>query len=136
MRVGTGDDDYSLEWYYAPDPTKISGNPSAATLTDDNFELLDVTTEHENYVNGYVRSKKHSAERPDIWITYLTTGAGASSYFCDYAYLVSSHVFRSVRFGGYWYSGAHAGFSSCNAYSAPSYGYAYFGADLFMLQEG
>lgn len=136
MQVGTGDDDYSLEWYYAPDPTKIIGNPSAATLTGDDFELLDVTTEHENYVNGYIRSKKYSVERPDIWIPYLTTGAGGSSYFCDYAYLVYSSVVRSVRFGGHWSSGASVGFSSCLASFVPSFGLAFFGADLFVLQEG
>lgn len=136
MRVGTGDADYSLEWYYAPDPTKISGNPNAATLTGDDFELLDVTTEHENYVNGYIRSKKHSVEMPDIWIPYLTTGAGGSSYFCDYAFLVNSYVVRSVRFSGNWTSGAIHGFSSCAATNAPSSANASYGADLFMLQEG
>lgn len=136
MRVGTGDDDYGLEWYYAPDPTKISGNPNAATLTGDDFELLDVTTEHENYVNGYIRSKKYFTERPDIWIPHATTGAGVSSYFCDYASLVFSTVVRSVRFGGSWTYGAYAGFSYCNANSAPSTATAYFGADLFMLQDG
>ena len=136
MRVETGDADYSLEWYYAPDPTKISGNPNATTLTGDDFELLDVTTEHENYVNGYIRSKKYSAERPDIWIPYLTTGAGGSSYFCDYASLVNSAVVRSVRFGGHWANGAAAGFSACLANNAPSSGNATYGADLFILQEG
>lgn len=136
VRVGTGESDYSLKWYYAPDPTAINGNPSQTMLEGDDFELLDITTEHENYVNGYIRSKKHYAKRPDIWIPYLTTGAGASSYFCDYAYLVSSPVVRSVRFGAYWSYGATDGFSYCSAAYAPSYGSAAFGADLFMLQEG
>ena len=136
VKVGTGDDDYSLEWYYAPDPTVISGNPSQATLDTDAFELLDIATEHENYVNGYIRSKKYSAERPDIWIPYLTTGAAASSYFCDYASLVSSHVVRSVRFAGSWNLGAFDGFSYCYVHDAPSSAFAFFGADLFILQEG
>ena len=136
MRVGTGNDDYSLEWYYAPDPTVINDNPSQAMLEGDDFELLDVTTEHDNYVNGYIRSKKYSAERPDIWIPHVTTGAGGTSHFCDYAYLVSSPAVRSVRFGGYWTYGAAVGFSNCYAASALSSAAAYFGADLFILQEG
>jgi hypothetical protein len=136
MRVGTDDSDYSLEWYFAPDPTAISGNPTASSLATDAFELLDVGTDHDNYVSGYIKSKQYSAEIPDVWIPHVTTGASASTYFCDYASLVNSSVVRSVRLGGAWAAGALAGFSLCLASYAPGSSDASFGADLFISKQG
>lgn len=136
MRVGTDDSDYSLEWYFAPDPTAVSGNPTANSLATDTFELLDVGTDHEHYVSGYIKSKLYSAEIPDIWIPHETTGASTSTYFCDYASLVYSYVVRSVRLGGDWYSGARAGFSNCLAYAAPGASSAFSGTDLFISKQG
>ena len=140
MRVGTGNDDYELEWYYLPHPhlytPSTTGKPDAAELAGSDFVKLDVKTPHDNYVNGYIKSKKYAADYPDVWIPGVTAGASGSTYFCDYAYLVPSHVVRAVRLGGNWTNGASAGFSDCYAFSAPSSAPAYFGADLFFTQTG
>lgn len=138
MRVGTGDADYYLEWYFLPDPStyepSTASKPDAVDLETDAFELLDVQTEHENYVNGWIKSKKHSEEYPDLWIPHETTGATNTTYYCDYAYLVNSPVVRAVRLGGYWNLGTNNGFSYAYAINAPSYGYASFGGDLCVIQ--
>ena len=135
-RVGTGDSDYSLDWYLLKKPEELypAVNPSQTTLTGEEFEVLDIITEHTDYANGYVKSKKHSVKHPDIWIPHKTSGASASTYYCDYAYLVNSTVVRSVRFGGSWHHGASAGFSLCSAITAPSYAYASFGGSLCFAQ--
>lgn len=139
-RVGTDNDDYSLEWYYLPDPANYtpstSSKPDATDLATDAFILLDVETAHANYVNGYIKSVKHSEEYPDIRIPFETTGGSSSTYFADYAYLVSSYVVRAVRLGGSWSYGAYAGFSSFSAHYAPSLGSATYGGDLFVNQWG
>lgn len=138
VRAGTDDTDYYLKWYYLPDPSRYE--PSAASKPDitdletNVFELLDVETEHENYVSGWIKSKKHSAEYPDLWIPYETTGASGSTYYADYAYLVTSNVVRALRLGGDWYSGTNDGFSYALAFYAPAYGYAFYGGDLCIIQ--
>lgn len=136
MRVGTGDSNYSLEWYFSPDPTLITGDPSTTDLATDKFELLDITTEHENYANGYVKSKKYSKKHRDLWIPYVTTWASTTTYFCDYAYLIYSHAVRSVRLGGYWTAGGYDGFSYALASNTPSFAFAYFGSALFLSKQG
>lgn len=137
-KVGTGDDDYMLEWYFLPDPSlyepSTTSKPDATDLGTDVFELLDVQTTHENYANGYIKSKEHSAEYPDLWIPHETTGASTTTYYCDYAYLVPSYVVRAVRLGGSWYHGAYAGFSYALASYAPSYSSAFYGGDLCIIQ--
>jgi hypothetical protein len=139
-RVGTGDSDYYLEWYYLPSPENYTpsgaSKPDATDLATDAFVKLDVETAHANYANGYIKSKKYSEEYPDIWIAFETTGATASTYYADYAYLVASIVVRAVRLGGNWLSGAFDGFSYFYAYSAPSSGLASYGGDLFINQWG
>ena len=134
-RVGTADDNYYLKWFLLDDPTSFeSKNIGTADLETDAFVELDVETTHENYVNGYVKSKKYSDMYNGIWIPYETSGGSANTYFCDYAYLVISSLVRSVRFGGYWLYGAIAGFSSAFAYYAPSIASANFGGDLCLAQ--
>ena len=137
-RVGTGDDDYTVDWYYLPDPTSYepsaTSNPDAAELAASPFVKLDVSTPHENYVNGYIKSKEYSDTYPDIWIPGETTGGSATTYFADYASLVHSTVVRGVRFGGNWSSGGYAGFSSCSASRAVSLATALFGGGLFLAQ--
>ena len=137
-RVGTGDDDWSLEWYFLPDPSSYTpsstSKPDATDLASDAFVLLDVDTSHANYVNGYIKSKTYSEEFPDIWIPNETVGGSASTYFCDYARLVNSSVVRACRFGGAWYTGAYAGFSYLYGAYAPSHAFAIYGGDLFFPQ--
>lgn len=137
-RAGTEDDNYSLEYYLLEDPTKYepsaNSKPDATDLETDKFVLLDVETKHENYVNGYIKSKKNSAIYPDIWIPHETSGASGTTYFADNASLVHSYLVRSVRLGGYWSYGASDGLSNFYGYNAPSSAYASFGADLCFAQ--
>ena len=137
-RVGTGDADYYLEHYYLPDPAaytpSTASKPDAADLATDAFVKLDIEALHENYVNGYVKSVKRSEVYPDLWVPYQTTGASATTFFADYAYLVYSSPVRTVRLGGFWNFGRYAGFSSFSGFIAPSTGLAYSGGDLFFTQ--
>ena len=137
VRVGTGEDNYALAWYYLPNPEAYapssSSKPDATDLATDAFTLLDIATDHENYANGYIKSKLYSEEYPDVWIPH-ELGAGSTTYFADYAYLVISSAVRAVRLGGSWNNGATAGFSYVNGYTAPSLGYASYGGDLFFPQ--
>lgn len=140
QRIGTGDDDYYLDWYYLPDPAgytpSSSSKPDATDLASDKFLRLDVGTAHANYVSGYIKSKKYSEEYPDLWIPYVTTDGSASTYYADYASLVRSSVVRSVRLCGSWYNGPSDGFSLLFGHYAPSYEAAYSGGDLFINQWG
>ena len=140
IRVGTGDDDYTLEWYFLPGPSDYTpsstSKPDATDLASDKFILLDVGTAHANYASGYIKSKQYSEMYPDIWIPGETSGGSSSTYFCDYAYLVNSSVVCAVRLGGAWHSGVSAGFSSLHGHYAPSHAYAYSGGDLFFPQAG
>lgn len=139
-RIGTGDDDYYLEYYYLHDPANYvpanTNKPDAADLQTAVFTKLDVETPHSKYINGYVKSKVYSTEYPDIWIPDETTGGSASTFFADYAALVNSNAVRSVRFGGYWNSGSNVGFSYFSGNNGPAAGLAIFGGDLCFIQAG
>lgn len=134
-RVGTANDNYYLKWYLLDDPTSFeSKNIGTADLETDAFVELDIETAHENYVDGYVKSKKYSDMYNGIWIPYETSGGSYNTYFCDYACLVFSSLVRSVRFGGSWTHGSYAGFSYANAHYAPSSAIAHSGGDLCLAQ--
>ena len=134
-RVGTADDNYYLKWYLLDDPTSFeSKNIGTADLETDTFVELDIETAHENYVNGYIKSKKYSDMYNGIWIPYETSGGSYNTYFCDYASLVHSSLVRSVRFGGLWYFGSFDGFSFAFAFYAPSFASAFSGGDLCLAQ--
>lgn len=135
LRVGTGDSDYELEWYYLPDPTVIETpkNPGADDFHADPYEKLGVETAHENYKSGYIKSVKYDDKYPDIWIPLETTGGSETTYYADYAHLVNSAVTRSVRFGGLWFNGGTAGFYFLAA-NQPGASYASFGGDLCFAQ--
>ena len=139
-RVGTGDDDYSLEHYFLPNPSAYTpantNKPDTTDLATSAFVKLDIETPHSKYISGYVKSRKYSNEYPCVWIPDETTGGSASTYYADYALLVNSLVVRSVRFGGYWSAGSTAGFSNFNGYYTPSTGSAFFGGDLCFIQGG
>lgn len=139
-RVGTGDSDWILEHYYLPNPenyTPANNNkPDATDLATDDFVKLDVETSHANYVNGYIKTRVQSALYPDIWIPGETIGGSGTTYFADYASLVSSAAVRSVRCGGHWHNGAIAGFSYFVGANAPSSGHASSGGDLCFIQTG
>lgn len=136
-RVGTDDSDYYLEHYYLPrpqdyTPSTISKPDVTDLATDDFVKILE--TPHENYVNGYVKSRKYSNEYPDVWIPGETTGASTSTYFADYAYLVNYYAVRSVRLFGSWSYSAHDGLSYFYGILAPAHAYAFFGGGLYIIQ--
>lgn len=137
-RVGTGDSDRILEHYYLPKPQDYepssASKPDSTDLATNVFVKLDIETAHANYVNGYIKSKKYAASYPDIWIPFETDG-GSTTYFADYAYLVSSSAVRAVRLGGHWYAGAADGFSHFDGNNAPSNGNANYGGDLCIIQD-
>jgi len=139
-RIGSDDTDWKLEWYYLPDPTgytpSSTSKPDATDLATDQFVKLDIETPHELYNDGYVKSRQYSDDYPDLWIPGETTGGSASTYYCDYAYLVNSNAVRAVRVGGHWYNGASDGFSSVIGHTAPSYSNALYGGDLCFAQQG
>ena len=97
---------------------------------------LSVETAPENYSSNYVKTKKYDPTYNDVWIPFVTgNGATATTYFCDYAYLVNSILVRSVRLGGSWYLGASVGFSNASANNSPATAYATYGGDLWIIQN-
>lgn len=138
VREGTGDSDYYLDWYYCVKPWEYvpasTSMPDKTTLTGDGFVKLGVSTLHEYYVSGYIKSKQYDSEYPDIWIPGVTEGASNATYFADYAYLVASPLVRSCRFCGIWNFGAYDGMSLINAIYAPSSHNASWSAALFFAQ--
>ena len=131
-------DKYHLEWYFLPQPQDYtpasSSKPDATDIATDKFVKLGVETPNANYKDGWIKSKKYDEEYPDIWIPDEVTGASASTYFCDYAYLAASYAVRSVRLGGYWANGSNDGVSYVHGNNAPPYGYANYGGDLCFAQ--
>lgn len=132
-----------LEWYYLPDATQITTPSNIANSTDGQTVLknppyvkLSVETANANYVSNYIKTKKYDSIYNDIWIPFVTgDGATQSTYFCDYATLVYSHLVRVARFGGHWSSGASAGLSFVLALSYPASAYATYGGDLWIIQN-
>lgn len=128
-RVAVGDD-YKLEWYYLPDPSKIVTPSDNITLPGDDYVKLDVETSVANYANGWIKSRQYADEYPDLWIPGATTGGSGSTYYAVSASLVNSYDVRACRFGGYWYNGA----VRLNAHNYLGYSHAYFGGDLCFPQ--
>ena len=139
LRVASGSD-YFLEWYYLADPRKYTpfGNFDKATIqnTAKGWVKLGVTTPVASYVNGYIKELGSDSNYPWIKVPVLTSGGGSTTYYCDYAPLVSSYEVRAVRRGGHVSNGAYAGPCFFSANYAPSNASWYFGAALYMLQLG
>jgi len=139
VRVDEGNEVYHLEWYFLPDPTKyMSGDGSAPSLADLQNEekgwvKLDVITPNSSYASGYIRKEEADERFPHVRVPVLT-GGSSSTYYCDYAYLVSTIVVRAVRRGGLLYYGVYAGFRCVDASNAPSNGYWYYGGGLYFAQ--
>lgn len=128
-RVAVGDD-YKLEWYYLPDPSKIVTPSDNITLPGDDYVKLDVETSVANYANGWIKSRQYADEYPDLWIPGATTGGSGSTYYAVAASLVYSYAVRACRFGGSWSYG--------NVYLDACYhlgnSYAVYGGDLCFPQ--
>ena len=145
VRVADGESDYKLQWYFHPE---LQGKGAAAyypsttskpDLTDlttaaNGWKLLGVETPKESYRDGYIKEESADDRWPHVRVPTLTTGGSATTYYCDYAYLVSSTVVRAVRRRGSLNSGAASGPRYVTAISAPSNANWNYGSGLFFVQ--
>ena len=137
IRVEDDTDVYHLDWYHLSDPRHASTtNPTKAILTNpaNGWARLSVFTPSDEYKNGYMKQVTPDTAHPHIMIPTVMTGGSATTYTCDYAYLVYSAEVRAVRRGGHLSNGALCGPLYLNAYYAPSTSLWYFGAALFFIQ--
>ena len=129
---------YHLDWYFLADPSKYTPkNVGASDLTSANgWVKLGVTTPVESYADGYIKAFGHDSTYPFVRVPVLTKNGSSTTYYSDYAYLVSSTEVRAVRVGGYLYSGyrAYFGLFFRRAFYAPGIRYWIFGSALFMAQ--
>lgn len=137
LRVADGDS-FHLDWYFLADPRKYVpyGNYGKADIqnTAKGWVKLGVSTPVASYVNGYVKELGFDSAYPWVKVPILTTGGSASTFFSDYANLVSSHEVRAVRRGGAVIYGATAGPCCFTAHNAVSHANWPYGATLYMLQ--
>lgn len=138
VREGTGDNDYYLEWYYCLKPWEYvpseNSQPDKTILMGNEFVKLGVLTPHENYANGFIKTKEYDRMYPDICIPGVTKGASSNTYFGDSTTLVSSASVRSCRYCGPWLNGASDGLSFIYAPDAPTIHIAAWSACLFFAQ--
>ena len=138
VRVSEGNDVYHLEWYFLADPRKYMsyGNYDMTVLTDTSkgWVKLGVTTPAASYVSNYIKELGADPDYPWVKVPINTVGGSSSTYYCDYAYLVSSTEVRAVRRGGSVTSGAYAGPCFFTAHSAVSSAHWSYGAALYFLQ--
>ena len=83
---------------------------------------------------GFEPTTFWSRSREIFRVPTLTKTGSATTFFADYANLVSSNAVRAVRRRGYVSYGAYAGPRYVNAYYAPSNGSWPYGAALYMTQ--
>ena len=136
---------FHLDWYvndqlrhrgaalYYPSTT------SKPDLTDlqtsaNGFRKLNTTTPVSSYVDGYIREEGFDEDLPCFRVPILTKNGSATTFFADYANLVSSYAVRAVRRRGSVSSGANAGPRYVPANYAPSNGLWPYGAALYMTQ--
>lgn len=137
VRVGEGDEVYHLDWYFMHDPRLwmpyATTDPDLDDLNDPThgFTKLDVATPSSSYANGYIVEEDADSDYPWVRVPVNTTGGSSSTYTCDYAYLVYSHVVRSVRRGGHLYDGSNDGLRYVDALHAPSDGNWSYGGALY-----
>ena len=138
VRVDEGSEQYHLEWYYNADPRKITtpANPDLATLRNPakGWIKLAPETPANSYVNGYIRKLESDERFPHVKSPTITTGGSSGTYYCDYAFLVSTFEVRCVRRRGNACDGTAAGprcVGANNAFSTPSWD---FGGELFFIQ--
>ncbi|MEE1199123.1 MAG: hypothetical protein U0L09_00570, partial [Christensenellales bacterium] len=79
-------------------------------------------------------SKEEADERfPHVRVPVLT-GGSSSTYYCDYAGLVSAYVVRSVRSGGCLANSAYSGLRCVDANNSPSAVDWRYGGGLYFAQ--
>ena len=133
VRVDDGDGNYHIEWYYNADPRKVTTpyNYGASDLVESKgWVKLGVTTP---YKDGYINELGYDENYPYIKVPAATTGS-STTYYCDYAYLVTSDVVRCARRRGSLYYGAADGLCYFFAYFSPSYAVWYYGGELYFIQ--
>ena len=151
VRVTVDTDVYKLQWYHNPDlqhlgaakyyPSSTSKPDTTDLTTEENgWKLLEVETPTTAYKDGYIKEESADAQWPHVRVPTLTSGgtggsgASATTYYCDYAYLVYSYVVRAVRRRGYLTYGAYYGPRYVFAIYAPSNSFWHFGSGLFFTQ--
>ena len=139
------DDSYKVTWYHNPYlqhqgaakyyPSS-SSKPDATDLETaaNGWELLGVETPKASYVNGYIKEESADENYPHVRVPTLTSGGSATTYFSDYAYLVTSTVVRAVRRRGHLYAGAYSGPRYVYAPYAPSTAAWTSGSGIFFAQ--
>ena len=146
FNVRTEDDEsYHLDWY-VNDQLRHQGaalyypsTTSKPDLTDlqteaKGFRKLTTTTPVASYADGYIKEEGFDTDLPCFRVPTLTKNGSASTFYADYAYLVTSYAVRAVRRRGNVNFGANYGPRAVYAYSAPSTGHWYYGAALYMVQ--
>ena len=137
LRVADGES-FHLDWYFLADPRKYVpfGNYGKADIqnTAKGWVKLGVSTPVASYVNGYIKELGFDSSYPWVKVPILTTGGSASTYYSDYAYLVTSTEVRCVRRGGDVASGGPAGPCYFTATDYVSHATWTFGATLYFLQ--
>ena len=142
-RVADGSS-YKVAWYYNPDLQHLgaakyfpsaSGKPDASDLTEANgWYLLGVETPTASYSNGYIKAESADERWPHVRVPTNTKGGSATTYYCDYAYLVHSNSVRAVRRRGAFASGLYAGPRNVHATYAPSTSACSYGSGLYFAQ--
>ena len=138
VRVSEGNDVYHLEWYFLADPRKYSsyGNYDKNVLNDASkgWVQLGITTPAASYVSGYIKEFGANPDYPYVRVPVNTDGGSSSTYYCDYANIVSNTEVRAVRRGGGVATGMAAGACDFNVNNAVSSAAWPNGAALYMLQ--
>ena len=136
---------YHVSWYHNPElqhkgaakyyPSS-SSKPDATDLTSDStgWEVLGVETPVSSYANGYIKEESADERWPHVRVPTLTKGGSATTYFCDYAFLVNSYAVRAVRRRGNVIYGAYYGPRYVDASAAPSYAHWAYGSGLYFVQ--
>lgn len=137
LRVADGDS-FHLDWYFLADPRKYIpfGNYGKADIqnTAKGWVKLGVSTPVASYVNGYIKELGFDTTYPWVKVPILTSGGSASTYYSDYANLVTSNEVRCVRRGGTVNTGGTAGPCYFSATDTVSYASWHCGATLYFLQ--
>ena len=144
VRVDEGSSKYHLDWYYNPSLKWLGSEkyfPSSSSKPDladleaaaNGWEKIGETPT-DQYKDGYIKELSRDDRYPEAEFPVSTTGGSATTYYCDYAYLVNSYSVRAVRRRGYLATGATSGPRYVSANTAPSDAYWSSGGGLFMLQ--
>lgn len=112
--------------YVCHDPAKFNDS------NYDGYSHVGNEARKEGYVKELIFGEEGEIMPKDC------TGAGSTTYICDYHYTnipSSGEALRGLLFGGNADGGARCGFASALSNHAPSYAYAYVGSRLCFLPK-